>query len=117
MATLATTDARAWQIACISQLRAEIDRLASDPLDAERVRRVLADFDVLYAVASPAERKELLQLLVRRIVFRGPDQEDTLELNANVNLKGGGSIFRSSMAPARGLEPLTRRLTAACSAS
>ena len=55
----------------------------------------MLDFATLFEVASQAERKELLHLLIRRITFRGPEQEVTLELFADVNLRASGSIFRT----------------------
>ena len=88
-----------------AKVRAEIDRLSGEPIDAQRIRRMLADFDALYAVASPTERKELLRLAVRSIVFRGEGQEVTMQLTAeanlrsdrtaNANLDAGGSILRA----------------------
>lgn len=54
----------------LARLKVEIGRVGGDPLNADTLRHVLTDFDTLIAVASPAERKELLQLLIKRIVFR-----------------------------------------------
>ena len=52
-------------------VRAEINRVAADRVDPAKLRRVLQDFDTLFAIASAAEREELLELLIKRITFRG----------------------------------------------
>src|SRR5262249_15660776 len=78
-------------VAEAGRVRVEIDRLAGDQLDPYKLRHVLADFDTLFAVASPTHPTELLQLLISRIVVRGHDADVTLELFAGVNLPVGGS--------------------------
>ena len=53
---------------------------------------------MLFAVANAAEREELLRLLIKRIVFRGPEAEVTMELFAGPrcgDLPAGGSKFRA----------------------
>lgn len=75
----------------LTRVKTEIDRVAGEPIDADRLRHVLCDFDTLFAVANAAEREELLKLLIKRIVFRGNEAEVTMELFAGVNLPGGGS--------------------------
>lgn len=87
----------------LTRIRAEIDRMSGDPIDADRLRRLLGDFDALLAVANAAEREELLKLLIKRIVFRGTDAEVTMELFAGANLPSGGSNFRALWLPKRPL--------------
>jgi hypothetical protein len=70
--------------------------VAGDPVHPDNLRHVLKDFDTLLAVANADERKELLQLLIKRIVFRGHDAEVTMELFSSVNLQTQGSNFRAS---------------------
>ena len=79
----------------LGRVKTEIHRIAGEPLDPDKLRHVLQDFDTLFTVASAAERKELLQLLIKRLVFRGHDAEVTLELYSTVNLTASGSIFRA----------------------
>lgn len=78
-----------------SRIRAEAGKLSGGSLDPAKIRKLLVDFAMLFAVASQAERKDLLHLLVRRITFRGAGQEVTLELFADVNLGASGSILRT----------------------
>lgn len=80
----------------LTRVKTEIDRVAAEPLDAAKLRHVLQDFDTLFAVANTAEREELLQLLIKRIVFRGHEGEVAMELFAGVNLATGGSKFRAT---------------------
>lgn len=80
----------------LGRVKTEIDRAAGEPLEADKLRHVLRDFDTLFAVANADERKQLLQLLIKRIVFRGHDAEVTMELFSNVNLSVDSSIFRAS---------------------
>ncbi|CAN5179045.1 hypothetical protein BH11MYX1_BH11MYX1_04490 [soil metagenome] len=96
----------------LARVKAEIGRVGADPLNAETYRHVLKDFDTLIAVASPAERKELLQLLIKRIAFRGHDAEVTLELFSSVNLTNS-SNFRASWLRRRGSNPGIRARRAA----
>ena len=85
-----------------SRLRAQLDELGGAPLDANRVRGVLGDFELMYDVANAEERKELLRLLVRRIDFYGVGQEVRLELSADVDFPGGSSISRRRWLPELG---------------
>jgi hypothetical protein len=39
----------------LARVKTEIDRMAGEPLDAERLRQVLKDFDALFAVANDDE--------------------------------------------------------------
>ncbi len=52
-----------------TRVKTEIDRMAGEPLDADKLRHVLKDFDALFAVANDDERSRLLKLLIKRIVF------------------------------------------------
>jgi hypothetical protein len=79
----------------LARINTEIDRAAGDPLDPATLRHILKDFDTLFAVASPAEREELLKLLIKRIVFRGHDAEVTMELFSSVNLGATSSKFQA----------------------
>ncbi len=78
--------------------------MAGEPLDADRLRHVLQDFDTLLAVANAAERGELLKLL-KRIVFRGHDAEVTMELFSSVNLSAESSKFRAPWLRRRASNP------------
>ena len=89
----------------LTRIRTEINRMSADPIDADRLRRLLGDFDTLLAVANEAEREELLKLLVKRVVFRGTDAEVTMELFAGANLPSGGSNFRALWLRRRGSNP------------
>jgi hypothetical protein len=53
----------------------QIDALAGAPIDPARVRKLLADFRLLYKVAIEEERAELLRLLIARIDFHGKGME------------------------------------------
>lgn len=79
----------------LARVKIEIARTAGDPIDCDKLRHVLKDFDTLFAVASADERKELLQLLIKRIVFRGHDAEVTMELFSAVHLTAESSIFHT----------------------
>jgi hypothetical protein len=82
-----------------ARIRAQAGAANGAPLNSTKVEKVLADFAALFEVASQAERQELLRLLIRRITFRGPEQEVTLELFADVNLRPSGSILRATWLP------------------
>jgi hypothetical protein len=89
----------------LGRVKTEIHRIAGEPLDPEKLRHVLRDFDTLFTVASAAERKELLQLLIKRLVFRGHDAEVTLELYSTINPTASGSIFRAPWLRRRASNP------------
>ena len=85
-----------------SQLRAQLDELGGAPFDANRVRVVLGDFELMYDVANAEERKELLRLVVRRIEFYGVGQDVRFELSTDVNFPGASSISRRRWLPELG---------------
>ncbi|MGE0550017.1 MAG: hypothetical protein AB7O24_17480 [Kofleriaceae bacterium] len=90
----------------LTWVKTEIDRVAGEPIDAAQLRHVLGDFDTLFTVANTDEREELLKLLIKRIGFRGPEAEVTMELSAGINVPGAGPKFRASWLP-RTLESRT----------
>ena len=87
----------------LTNVKTDIGRAAGAPLEADKLRQILQDFDLLFAVANAQERADLLRLIIKRIVFRGRYAESR-EFE-----------FSSALAPKEGIEPPPRRLTAACS--
>ena len=71
-----------------SQLRAQLDELGGAPFDANRVRVVPGNFELMYDMANAEERKELLRLVVRRIEFYGVGQDVRFELSTDVTFQG-----------------------------
>ena len=61
-------------------VREQLRDLTRARIDETRVRTALTDVRLLYEVASPQERGELIRLLFRKIEFRGPDQPVRAEL-------------------------------------
>jgi hypothetical protein len=55
-------------------------RLRGRSVDASRVKPVLQDLRLLYDVATPKEKGELLRLMFKQIVYRGPDKQVTATL-------------------------------------
>ncbi len=64
----------------LASLAEEITRLRTHKVDPERVQAVIGDLRLLYDVATPAERRDLVRLMFRCIVFHGPGKPVSAEL-------------------------------------
>lgn len=108
------------------ELEAAEDRIV-DPL---AVRAALESFTTTWQNLTIAERREVLQLMIHRVEVRrdhlvielydGRSAQVALHTSKKASPRPSsidepGVRFRSPLAPKEGLEPPTRRLTAACS--
>ncbi len=94
------------------ELQARRERLELPAIDKEMLTSLLANFEKVMAAGTNAQRKDLLQRIVKKVVVHGrskveiwygiPNQETVCNLERK--------------APRVGLEPTTHRLTADCSA-
>jgi len=64
----------------LAEVSETLRNLTRANVNEERVRAVLADFRLLYEIATGKERGELIRLLFRRIEFSGPDENIEVEL-------------------------------------
>ncbi len=78
----------------LALLREEIARLTTKLVDPERAATVLRSFYLLFHLATPAEKRELLHLLLKKIEFQGRDKPITLELFDLRSLEHDGSKLR-----------------------
>ena len=87
----------------LTKVKTEIGRAAGAPLEAHKLRQILQDFDLLFAVANAQERVDLLRLIIKRI--RGREAEVTMELFSAANLKAESSNLRAPWLRRRGSNP------------
>ncbi len=78
----------------LALLREEIARVTTKLVDPERAATVLRSFYLLFHLATPAEKRELLHLLLKKIEFQGRDKPITLELFDLRSLEHDGSKLR-----------------------
>jgi hypothetical protein len=74
-------------------VRAELAELRHARVDAGRAAALVKDFWLLYKIAKPEERRELIRLVFKRITYNGPDKPLGFELfdRDSVNLPPEGS--------------------------
>ena len=78
----------------LALLREEIARLTTKLVDPDRAATVLRSFYLLFHLATPAEKRELLHLLLKKVEFQGKEKPITLELFDLRSLEYDGSKLR-----------------------
>jgi site-specific DNA recombinase len=58
----------------VRETRLKLTELGRTRIDTSRAETVIRDFRLLYELARPEERRELVRLVVKRITFRGRDE-------------------------------------------
>ncbi|MCC6809173.1 MAG: zinc ribbon domain-containing protein [Deltaproteobacteria bacterium] len=64
----------------LANVREEVALLSHAAIDAGRVQEVLKDFQLIYRLATPRERQELIHLLLKKVVFAGKEKPVSVEL-------------------------------------
>ena len=70
-----------------------LSELRRGHIDVARATEVIADLRLLYEAAKPEERRELMRVVIRRIVYRGTSEPRGFEFfdGGAVNLPREGS--------------------------
>ncbi len=80
----------------LSALAEECARQRTHKVDAARVQAALGDLRLLYEVATPAERRDLVRLMFRRVVYNGPGKPVSVELFDRKRVEPHGDDPRGS---------------------
>ena len=98
----------------------QIEEAKKKVADASKMQETLTTFAELYSAATPDEKKQIMQMHICEVVWT-PTEVDLVvyEIPTEtpvVNHYGESFSESCNLAPAAGLEPATRWLTATCSA-
>jgi len=77
----------------LRETQQQLSELRRGHIDSARAAEVIGDLRLLYEAAKPDERRELMRLVIRRIVYRGPSEPLGFEFfdGGAVNLLREGS--------------------------
>jgi len=84
----------------LARVREQVGQVSRSTVDADRIKAALGDWRLLYEVANPAEKQELIRLIFKRIEFHGPDKPIKMELfdrsGVELTQKKSGSKIRTA---------------------